>query len=646
MNTLDDAADLLGPALTGALAERGFSALTAVQEAVLDPGVEGRDLRISSQTGSGKTVAIGLLIRHVDYASVVAQAGVALPRAIVIAPTRELAKQVEAELTWLLAPLGAKVVSVIGGSSARDERRLLGRGAGVVVGTPGRLLDHLERGAIDPRAVQAVVLDEADQMLDLGFREDLEAILGKLPVERRTHLVSATFPRMVLALADGVQRDPLRIEATRHGEANADIEHLIHLVDPDDRLAAVVNLLLAHPDEQALVFARTRADVAALAELLREAGFPVLPLSGDLEQHERERALGAFRAGTLRALVATDVAARGIDVQGVARVIQVDPPSHAETYTHRSGRTGRAGRAGKSSILVPPSAVDRTVRILRRAGVRPSFAPIPSAAEIRDARDQSLEQELLGEPTAEENIPDRTWALAKRLAQAPVLSRVLARLLHRMRASGVGEPRELRHIELREVPRERPMPERGRRGERPIGRGYGQGYDEPRTRAPYTMPPPGPSREERPRPAYDRGAADRVGHERTSHDRVGHERGARAEYERPSPARHDEERVREPRARAPRDAEGGGSWVAFDVSWGEVHGADARRMMAMMCRRGAVRGSDIGAIRLGPTRSQVEVSAAVADAFERAAAKPDPRDPRVRIQRAGAGHGPPRKPRR
>jgi ATP-dependent RNA helicase DeaD len=137
-----------------------------------------------------------------------------------------------------------------------------------------------------------------------------------------------------------------------------------------------------------------------------------------------------------------------------------------------------------------------------------------------------------------------------------------------------------------------------------------------------------------------------VGHERTSHDRVGHERGARAEYERPSPARHDEERVREPRARAPRDAEGGGSWVAFDVSWGEVHGADARRMMAMMCRRGAVRGSDIGAIRLGPTRSQVEVSAAVADAFERAAAKPDPRDPRVRIQRAGAGHGPPRKPRR
>ncbi|MGH7439495.1 MAG: DEAD/DEAH box helicase, partial [Polyangiaceae bacterium] len=373
----------LGPELTRALTERGFESLTAVQEAVLDPSLDGRDMRVTSQTGSGKTVAIGLAVR-----SFVMQApgsssgkrrdeGFAHPRAMVVAPTRELAKQVEEELSWLYAATGARVVSVIGGASARDERRALGTRPAVVVGTPGRLLDHLRRGAIDAKSVGAVVLDEADRLLDMGFREDLEAILGFVPEGHRTHLVSATFPREVQALANATQDDPVHVEGTRLGVANADIDHVIHLVDPRQRLDALVNLLLANPDEQTLVFARTRADVATVANELAEAGFSAAPISGEMDQPARNRALAAFRRGDLRVLVATDVAARGIDVQDIARVVHGEPPGDVDSYTHRSGRTGRAGRKGTSSVLVTPAELPKTVRLLARAGVVHRFEPVP-----------------------------------------------------------------------------------------------------------------------------------------------------------------------------------------------------------------------------------------------------------------------------
>lgn len=238
----------LGPELTRALVEKGFTALTSVQTAVLDPALAGRDLRITSQTGSGKTVAVGFALR--DFVAAMPPApdrprapggALAQPRALVVAPTRELAKQVEEELSWLYAPLGARVVSVTGGASVHEERRALAGGPAVVVGTPGRLLDHLRRGAIDGSALSAVVLDEADRLLDMGFREDLEAILAFVPAGHRTHLVSATFPREVKALADATQDNPAHVEGTRLGAANVDIDHVVHLIEGRQRLDAIVS---------------------------------------------------------------------------------------------------------------------------------------------------------------------------------------------------------------------------------------------------------------------------------------------------------------------------------------------------------------------------------------------------------------------
>src|SRR5271169_838521 len=244
--------DLVGPALASALVKRGFTALMPVQQAMLDPELAGRDLRVSSQTGSGKTVAIGLAIRALADGPAPAERGIARPRALVVVPTRELAKQVDEELSWLYAPLHARVASATGGANVRDERRAFAAGPAVVVGTPGRLLDHLNRGAIDASGLGAVVLDEADRMLDLGFRDELEAILEHAPPGHRTHLVSATFPRDVLALANRVQKNPAQIEGTPLGTANADIDHLVHLVAQHDRVAAIINLLLATPGAQTL----------------------------------------------------------------------------------------------------------------------------------------------------------------------------------------------------------------------------------------------------------------------------------------------------------------------------------------------------------------------------------------------------------
>jgi len=544
----------LRPAFAAALEKRGFSSLTSVQQAVLDPALAGRDLRITSQTGSGKTVAIGLVVADVVTGDTAAKSGVAKPRVMVVAPTRELAKQVEEELSWLYAAVRASVTSVTGGASIRDERRALAAGPAVIVGTPGRLLDHLTRGGIDASQVGAIVLDEADRMLDLGFREDLLAILEHAPPERRTHLVSATFPRDVRALADRVQREPAHVEGTKLGTANTDIEHVIHLVDSRQRLDAIINLLLATSEAQTLVFARTRADVAHMTRDLEHAGFSVSALSGEMEQPARNRALAAFKRGSLHALIATDVAARGIDVQDIARVIHAEPPSDADAYTHRSGRTGRAGRKGTSSILVTPGALGRTAQLLKRAGVRYRMEPIPTAEAIRTTADERLFEEL----TQNEEFDDeRAWALAKRISKTEKPTRALARLLARARGAAPAEPRDVRPI----------------------------------------APPSFLERDRDQRPR-ERGWA---------------------------------ERAEGRRERRPPDEPA--SWVPFRVSWGREQGADPRRLLAMVCRRGNVSGSDVGAIRIARSYAVVNIATAVAESFGRSAQEPDPRNPRVTIRR-------------
>ncbi len=565
-----DFAELLGPALGAAIAEKGFTELTTVQKAVLDPALAGRDLRVTSQTGSGKTLAIGFAVRELAAQPSTAKDKVAHPRALVIVPTRELAKQVVQELTWLFAPLNVKVVSVTGGAVYRDEHRALSAGPSVVVGTPGRMLDHLNRGSIVPKEVGAVVLDEADRMLDLGFREELEAILGMTPKERRTHLVSATFPRDVEALANSVQTNPARVEGTRLGVANVDIDHVMHVLEPRQRLDAVINLLLASPDAQTLIFARTRADVADVAERLSEAGFAVNALSGEMDQRERDRALSSFRNLQQRVLVATDVAARGIDVQDITLVIHLDPPTDPDSYTHRSGRTGRAGRKGRSVLLVAPSAVNRTTMLLKRAKVVARTEAVPSAEQIRAHSDQKFFDALTGEQGPDVAVSERHQALAERLAARDDAARIMARLLSMARASGPTEPRDIR---------------RSDRG--------------PERKAPSARD--------------ERGGAVRASNGR----------------ERPARERADEGRVSTPYRGAQR---GGGEWVPFRVGWGGVEGADARKLLAMVCRWGGIRGSDVGAIEIERDYSRISVKAEVASDFADATSKPDARNPRVKIQ--------------
>ena len=381
--------------LAKAMQRRGFSTLTAVQRAVLEAECEGRDLRISSQTGSGKTVALGIALARHYLTEPGATAGATGPSGLVIVPTRELAMQVREELRWLYEEIPALRVEVVtGGTDLYRERKLLAQKPGLVVGTPGRMLDHIRTGALDCSQVEHVVLDEADQMFDMGFREELEAIVEALPKERRSHLLSATFPPGVRQLANRFQRDALHLEGTRLGAANEDIEHIAYLVRPNEVYAALVNLLLLADGARCLLFVRRRCDTVQLAEQLAGDGFVALPLSGDLAQGQRTRTLNAFRNGSVPILVATDVAARGIDVPEIDAVIHLEPPSDAEMYTHRSGRTGRAGRKGRSLLVVPPFAQRAVERALYGARIKAEWKPVPTPEKVHKALEKTARRRV------------------------------------------------------------------------------------------------------------------------------------------------------------------------------------------------------------------------------------------------------------
>jgi ATP-dependent RNA helicase DeaD len=397
----------LHPALAKALDERGYATLTPVQEAMLpadagDPALLNRDLLVSAKTGSGKTVAYGLALASTLLGEAQALPRAGAPLALVIAPTRELALQVQREFVWLYAAAGAKVVSCVGGMDPRREQRALAEGAHIVVGTPGRLRDHIERGNLQTRDLRAVVLDEADEMLDLGFREELEEILDAAPPERRTLLFSATLPKPIVALAKQYQRDALRIAVAGGETSHADIEYRVIGIGPSEIENGVVNVLRFFDPGAALVFCSTREAVRRLHASLVERGFPVVALSGELSQSERTHALRDRRA---RVCVATDVAARGIDIPDLELVIHADLPADAATLQHRSGRTGRAGRKGVCVVLAPHPRRRRVEMMLRAAHVDATWGPPPTADEIR-ALDQTrlLAQVGGADEVAEEDL--------------------------------------------------------------------------------------------------------------------------------------------------------------------------------------------------------------------------------------------------
>ena len=440
-----------------AMRRRGFETLTAVQSAVLASESEGRDLRVSSQTGSGKTVAIGLaLASHLDAeAAGRKRRG---PSVLVLVPTRELAMQVRSELSWLFEGMrGFTSEVVMGGASIQNERRALSRRPTAVVATPGRALDHIRKGILVCDDVAHVILDEADHMFDMGFRDELEAIVEQLPAERRSHLVSATLPNGVRRLADKFQKDPLHIEGTQLGAANQDIEHIAHQVEQRDYYGALVNLLLLNECQRCLVFVERRVDVAALTTKLAGDGFPVQSLSGELPQAQRTRTIEAFRDGSIKTLVATDVAARGIDVPNIELVIHMDPPSDTDTYTHRSGRTGRAGRQGKSVLIVAPRGRARVQRLLRYARLDINWAPAPSASRVRKHLRKRFHRELGARITSEEAPTQKQIDYAKQLLDGREPAEIVAALLDLAEPRPVCEPAQI--SEPRES-REQGRPER------------------------------------------------------------------------------------------------------------------------------------------------------------------------------------------
>ncbi|MFD1341245.1 DEAD/DEAH box helicase [Litorisediminicola beolgyonensis] len=436
------------PALRAALDERGYTTLTPVQTLVLDPDLKGRDMLVSAQTGSGKTLGFGLAIAPTLLGEDTAFGPAGAPLAVVIAPTRELALQVKRELTWLFAKTGAVLASCVGGMDMRDERRALERGAHIVAATPGRLRDHIARSSIDLSAVRAVVLDEADEMLDLGFREDLEFILGELPSDRQTLLFSATVPRAIADLAKGYQTDAERIIAKSDASQHGDIEYRAMMVAAGDVDNAVINTLRFHEAPNALVFANTRAMVNRLAARLSNRGFSAVALSGELSQSERTHALQAMRDGRAQVCVATDVAARGIDLPKLDLVVHAELPSNQETLLHRSGRTGRAGRKGVSALVVTPATRKKAERLLGWAKVRAEWGTAPSANEVREMD----EERLFSDPSWEVPATEAEEESAARLLEAFSPEQIAAgylRLLRTLRAP----PEELADINAKPEPR-------------------------------------------------------------------------------------------------------------------------------------------------------------------------------------------------
>jgi ATP-independent RNA helicase DbpA len=337
----------LSPALTAVVHDLGYTQPTPIQIEAIPALLAGRNIIGQSQTGSGKTAAFSLpILQRIDVDRRQLQA-------LVICPTRELTAQVGRELRKLgREHNGLQVVELVGGQPSRPQRDALERGAQVAIGTPGRLLDLLKRGSLNADSIKMVVLDEADRMLDMGFGEEVREIISYLPQNRQTALFSATFPSSIEAMSKEIQQAALRITIATPAEDLADIRQLKLCFGTDDKLLTLCWALQSHPHESALVFCNQKATVREITEELSRGGVNVDRFDGDLEQFDRDQVLARFRNHSVRVLVATDVAGRGLDVEGLDLVINFDLPEQPEVYVHRIGRTGRAGATGVAISMV------------------------------------------------------------------------------------------------------------------------------------------------------------------------------------------------------------------------------------------------------------------------------------------------------
>jgi ATP-dependent RNA helicase DeaD len=421
--------------LLQAVSELGFEAPTPIQARTIPLLLEGRDVIGQAQTGTGKTAAYALpMLQRIDPR-------VRAVQGLVLAPTRELALQVAKAMESFSLRMGVSVAAVYGGQAYARQISSIKGGVNVVVGTPGRLIDLIERGVLDLSGVRSLVLDEADEMLKMGFVEAVERILSETPADRQTALFSATMPAPIRRLADRYMRDPEHVTIEAKAMTVAQTEQRYYLVHEDSKLAALSRLIEVEEINSALIFARTKLRTTELAEALLARGFHAEALNGDLSQDVRETVLRRFRNGQLVFLVATDVVARGVDIPSVSHVINFDLPRDPEDYVHRIGRTGRAGREGVALTLVTPREGRwlRTIEDYTRQRI--TRATLPAAEDVIQRRDERFVDALGtfvdGEPL------ERELALVEELSQAGyALPEIAAAAIRMARSSEFQRPLE------------------------------------------------------------------------------------------------------------------------------------------------------------------------------------------------------------
>ncbi|OLZ09559.1 DEAD/DEAH box helicase [Sulfobacillus thermosulfidooxidans] len=417
-----------------ALEEMGFEEPSPIQVKTIPLILEGHDLIGQAQTGTGKTAAFGVpIVERLDHRSKKVQA-------LVMAPTRELAIQVSEEITKIGRHSGVKVVPIYGGQSYDRQIKALEHGAQVVIGTPGRVMDHIRRGTLKLDSVRMVVLDEADEMLDMGFIEDVEFILQNIPTERQTMLFSATVPEAISRLARKYLKNPEHISISPERLTVPKIEQVYYEVREHEKLDGLSRILDMESAERTIIFCRTKKRVDELAEGLQARGYSAEAIHGDLNQVQRNRVLKRFKEGASEILVATDVAARGLDIDNVTHVINYDLPQDTETYVHRIGRTGRAGRSGTAITLVLPKEFRQFRQMERILRVRLQRRPLPTQEDVAEKQREALKNRLADE--IERGVLPAYQDIVMELAQSYDSVDIAAAALRLMLDKGHDQPVE------------------------------------------------------------------------------------------------------------------------------------------------------------------------------------------------------------
>ena len=514
-----------------AIDDLGYTHPTPVQRAVFEFAAKGRDMVVQARTGTGKTAAFGLPL--IDSVVKINRPAV---QAMILCPTRELALQITRELSAIAKHRGTKVVAVYGGAPMGKQIEQLKDGAQILVGTPGRVLDHLRRGTLDTQACKAFVLDESDEMLSMGFLPQISEIWGYLPEQRQVLLFSATLPPDVKRVAETRLKNPEYVTLSGDNIGALSIQHFVYMT-MTDKLAELIAVIETENPESAIIFSNTRDDTKRVAAGLQAQGYSADWLNADLSQNERESVMAATRKGELRFLVCTDVAARGIDISHLTHVINFDFPESAESYVHRTGRTGRAGRTGTAISLIAPANIGGLYLLRLTYKIRPIERHLPSARERKTRAEADLVQ-MFVESAATRSIHAEDLALARRLLTHEAGDRVIATLLRDHLGARPDAAEEATAARRAKPPTPAPEPERPKLVPAPAR------VERPREERP---------REERPREERPREARAERPREEPRREEPRREEPRREEPRREEP-RREEPRREEPRAERPREA--------------------------------------------------------------------------------------------